>query len=123
MIDFLEVEQSVKILKKQVDTGNIDEASFKAHLMDMIDVADDGYYWMYGPKSEQWYRHDGTKWVPDSPGELMVALPADDDFSNGVTEQNTDFNWDSVDLNWFFIGVVLMGIVFALVYTAMLAAA
>ncbi len=123
MIDFIEVEQSVKTLKKQVDTGNIDEASFKAHLMDMVDVAEDGYYWMYGPNSEQWYRHDGTKWVPDSPGELMVSLSMDEDLSNNSTESPTGFNWDSVDLNWFFIGVVLMGVIFALIYAAMLAVA
>ena len=122
MIDFIEVEQSVKTLKKQVDTGNIDETSFKAHLMDMVDVAEDGYYWMYGPKSGQWYRHDGTKWVPDSPGELMVALPANEDMSKNAAEEDREFNWDSVDLNWFFIGVVLLGVIFALVYTAMLAA-
>jgi len=121
MIDFIEVEQSVKILKKQVDTGNIDEASFKTHLMDMVDVADDGYYWMYGPKSEQWYRHDGAKWVPDSPGELMVELPSTDDVSNNTPEQDVD--WHSVDLNWFFIGVVLLGVIFALLYAAMLAVA
>ena len=121
MIDFVEVEQSVKTLKKQVDIGNIDEASFKAHLMDMVDVAEDGYYWMYGPKSGQWYRHDGTKWLPDSPGELMVTIPANEDLSDNASNQSSEFSWDLVDINWFFIGVVLLGVIFALVYAAMLA--
>ena len=121
MIDFSEVEHSVKILKKQVDTGNIDEETFKAQLMGMVDVAEDGYYWMYGPRSKQWYRHKGTQWVPDSPGELMVAMPSNENFSNNTTEPDAD--WNAVDLNWFFIGVVLLGVIFALIYTAMIAVA
>ena len=119
MIDFSEVEHSVKILKKQAATGNIDEETFKAHLMGMVDVADDGYYWMYGPKSEQWYRHDGTQWVPDSPGELMVELSPNENLSNNGAEQDAD--WHSIDLNWFFIGIVLLGVIFALIYAATIA--
>ena len=71
MIDFTEVQTSVRELKRQLETAKIDEESFEDRLLEMVDLAEDGYYWMFGHKSERWFRHDGQKWVPDDPSEII----------------------------------------------------
>jgi hypothetical protein len=72
MINFAKVERAVYDLKKQLGTGQIDPTTFETRLLELIDVADDGYYWMFGHKTETWYRHDGHHWVVDNPGELIT---------------------------------------------------
>jgi hypothetical protein len=57
MIDFTAVQNSVKTLKNQLETNQIDEEAFEEHLLTLIDVAEDGHYWMYGHESERWFRH------------------------------------------------------------------
>ena len=60
---------------------------------------------------------------PDKKKPIVITRSQTKQFIYPDKPENSDFNWNSVDLNWFFIGVVLLGIVFALVYTAMLAMA
>ena len=109
MINFLEVEQSVRVLKKQVEVGTLQQDEFEARLMEMVDIAEDGYYWMFGHKTEKWYRHDGRRWIRDNPD---VAL--------NPTEQNTAPYWDSIDVGWFILSLVLLGVVSGIIYTSAL---
>ena len=71
MINFGNVENSVRSLKKRVAANQIDDKVFEDRLLELIDIAEDGYYWMYGHESERWFRHDGQKWVPDDPDRIL----------------------------------------------------
>lgn len=117
MIDFVKVEQSVKKLKDQVNNGEIDHQTFETRLVDMIDYAADGHYWMFGHKTRHWYRHDGTQWVLDDPGKLKKLTP-----SNGATGSNPQQSltnlWASVNWGWFVGSLVLLLLVATLVYTS-----
>jgi hypothetical protein len=124
-MNFLYVEQSVRELKRQVSAGEIDQKTFKASLLKLVDVGDDGYYWMFGHNSEIWYRHDGERWVPDNPGELLMPLEQSNHSVKTVNHQSISYlhvpqeipevDWASVDLGWFiaallfliFIGLVI----------------
>jgi hypothetical protein len=106
MIDFVRVEAEVNRLKQQVAAGEIDEATFEARLMDMVDIGEDGYYWMYGHKTGQWYRHDGHKWHVASPPE-----------PKGEPVQVT---WDSLDHVWFIFSLVVMAVIAAIVYSSVI---
>jgi hypothetical protein len=119
MINFLDVERSVQTLKKQLAAGEIDQAVFEARLMDMIDVAEDGYYWMFGHKTETWYRHDGQKWVVDSPGELITRPhhPGNSPH-NPDTAGNPAPTWESIEWDWFLASLILLGIIAWFVYTS-----
>ena len=111
MINFAEVERSVRELKKQLVRGEIDEESLEKRLVKMIDIADDGYYWMFGHQSGQWYRHDGSEWVLDNPGEMFVPLSEID-----VAEDNLKTAWQSVSLGWFIVSMVVIAVLGAIVY-------
>ena len=124
-MNFLYVEQSVRELKRQVSAGEIDQKTFKARLLELVDVGDDGYYWMFGHNSEIWYRHDGQQWVPDNPGEFLMTLENSNHSVKTVNHQSISYlhvpqeapeiDWASVDLGWFiaalafliFIGLVI----------------
>jgi hypothetical protein len=116
MIDFLNVEATVRNLKKKVEAGQITPAAFEAELLELVDVAEDGYYWMFGHKTGQWYRHDGTQWLPDSPGELLV--------SNNHLHRNPlpqpAADWASLDMGWFSVSLTLLVVLFLIVYTSAL---
>ena len=104
MIDFVRVEAEVNQLKRQVAAGEIDEATFEARLLDMVDIGEDGYYWMYGHKTDQWYRHDGQRWHVATPARL----------GNGPAE----VHWNSIDPVWFMFSLVVMAVVAAIVFSS-----
>jgi hypothetical protein len=117
MINFLEVERSVRALKRQYAAGQLDRATFEARLMELIDSAEDGYYWMFGHQTETWYRHDGVKWVPDNPGELITTTSSNpDNLSETANESPPD--WRSLDWGWFLSSLVLLGLIGWIVYTS-----
>ena len=70
MIDFAAVEASVADLKKQLNQGEITQETFEQQMLTLIDVAEDGHYWMYGHKTGQWYRHTGDQWVAGNPDDI-----------------------------------------------------
>lgn len=112
MIDFIKVEKSVRALKKRVDAGQLTQSTFEAKLLDMIGVADDGFYWMFGHVTEQWYRHNGREWIVDNPGELLSPTP------NHSVEHNPDTPPPPIDVGWFFLSLVLLGVIFSVVYAS-----
>lgn len=114
MIDFLKVEETVRSLKNKVEAGELDQAAFEETLKTMIDVADDGYYWMFGHKSGQWYRHNGHSWVPDSPGELLLAARQNRAGHSSAPEPD----WANVDLGWFSLALTLVVVLFIIVYVS-----
>ncbi len=104
MINFAEVEQTVRALKKEVAAGQMEEEAFEAHLLELIDVAQDSYYWTFGYESEQWFRHTGQKWVPDDPTHLIPAPPA-------PKTDNIPIQWD-----WLIAAIVLLTAIGWVVY-------
>jgi hypothetical protein len=124
MIDFSKVEQSVRKLKRQVTAGEIDQKTFEARLVEMIDFAADGYYWMFGHDSERWYRHDGQQWVPREPGKLRLLTPS----QNGdqidpllpTVGENIISEWRSVNWGWFIVSLITLSLIAWIVYSSTL---
>ena len=116
MIDFGYVENSVRTLKKQVATNQINEKVFEDRLLELIDVAEDGYYWMYGHESERWFRHDGQKWVPDDPDRIVAQqTPTDADVNQNVAEE-IPVNW-----TWITVSLASMVVICGIVYISSMA--
>jgi hypothetical protein len=117
MINFGYVENSVRTLKNQVATNQIDEKVFEDRLLELIDIAEDGYYWMYGHESERWFRHDGQQWVPDDP-DRIVALRAQTNEAN--VSQNIA---EEIPVNWTWITVSLasLAVIGGIVYISSMA--
>lgn len=133
MIDFSEVEQSVAQLNRQFLKGELDKSTFRGRLVEIIDLAEDGYYWMIGYQSGLWYRHDGTQWLVDNPDRLLPLLPQQDglpDFrfadksrpssaSLNSNHQPTANQANEVDWLWLIVGIVLLGVIIVLVYSSL----
>ncbi len=118
MIDFTKVQNSVKALKDQLAANQIDEKTFEDRLLDLIDIAEDGHYWMFGHVSEQWFRHNGQTWVPDDPQKILTirSQPSDDPAAfNPVepTAESQDFSW-----TWFMVSLVVIIIIGVIVYSS-----
>jgi hypothetical protein len=119
MINFSEVETSVRELKRQLIAGHIDEKSFEERLLKMIDTAGDGYYWMFGHKSEQWFRHDGQKWLQDDPNKITARHAQSKNISNthSATKQDTEENLP-VNWGWLVISLGIIGAVGWIIYAS-----
>jgi hypothetical protein len=136
MIHFSQVEQSVRELKQQMVAGEIDQDTFESHLLELVDVAPDGYYWMFGHETESWYRHDGQQWVKKDPDKLRdLAAPEDDeptqpedmpdnpqptDPSPLGTDNSLSSAWRSINWAWFVASLLIIGLVGWIVYTSSL---
>lgn len=128
MIDFAKVERSVERLNQRHSVGTIDRRALRTHLIEMIDCAEDGYYWMVGYQTGLWYRHDGTQWLVDNPDRLKPTFPLPHSPSmprDGKLPQPSlassnhrppPAEPDSVNWLWFFVGVILLSITAGVVY-------
>jgi hypothetical protein len=110
MINFLEVEQSVKRLKRQHNRGEIDEKTLEESLLVLVDKAEDGYYWMLGHETGQWYRHDGEHWLPHNPGEMFVPL------EQILPQDSFKDRWQSFSMAWFVVSLIVVALVAGLVF-------
>lgn len=115
MINFVEVQTSVKDLKGQLAAGHIDEKTFEDRLLELIDVAEDGYYWMFGHESEQWFRHDGQQWLPDDPQNILKHSLSNNPVYQD-DEPNSDLNDIPVNPVWLVISLVVIGVIGGIVY-------
>jgi len=118
MIDFKYVEQTVRDLKTQLTRQQIDEKAFEDKLLTLIDVAEDGYYWMFGHESEQWYRHDGETWLPDDPQNITTRPTPPN--NPGQTRSTPPVSPAAEPLSWvwFIISLILLAAVGSLVYNS-----
>jgi hypothetical protein len=78
-------------------------------------VADDGYYWMFGHKTETWYRHDGHHWVVDNPGELITRTNSRNKSQYHPGNEATP-DWSSIEWGWFIAGLIFIGVIAYLIY-------
>jgi hypothetical protein len=109
MIDFTAVQDSVRALKKQLETNQIDEKTFEDHLLALIDVAEDGHYWMYGHESERWFRHDGQKWVPANPDRMVVQRQNNPAPNSQAGKHSNDLeDISSLDWSWFIASIIII---------------
>lgn len=120
MIDFAAVQNSVKTLKNQLETNQIDEETFEEHLLTLIDVAEDGHYWMYGHESERWFRHDGQKWVPANPYKILAQRQNSPAADNQDGRQHNDLEDFSTNWSWFIASLIIIGGIGWLVYVSSL---
>ena len=130
MINFEKVEQSVRKLKHQVATGEIDQKTLKAHMMEMVDISADGYYWMFGHETETWYQHDGQQWIAKDPGNLRLLSPQDDDTADSDADNNPSSpssqhdlksQWQSINWTWFVISLIVIGLIAWVIFSSSLA--
>lgn len=107
MIDFVQVEQSVRDLKKEFAEGYLDEKALEEQLLQLIEVAEDGHYWMFGHRTERWFRYNGKKWVLDHPSSISpdyAHLGISNQPPSTLTEYAVD--WNEVVFSLFLIMAV-----------------
>ena len=133
MINFDKVEQSVKTLKQQLTTGKVDKDTFETRLLDLVDFAADGYYWMFGHETERWYQHNGQQWIQKDPGNLRLLTPRTDGnhhpidkkldhHQNKVPDDDTTLTaaWRSVRWGWFVFSLAILVVIGWIIYTSSL---
>lgn len=67
---FVQTETEVARLRQELLAGRISEKKFKEYLRELMVQDPEGTWWMMGVKSGEWYRHDGTDWIPAQPPTL-----------------------------------------------------
>ncbi len=112
MINFVQVEHAVRDLKLQFVEGHFDEQTFKNRLLDLIDIAPDNNYWMFGHESEQWYRHNGDIWLLDTPNfDTSTEHPP---HNSALISDNA--GWHTINLGWFIASLVILITIGSIVY-------
>jgi len=109
MINFMEVERSVRRLKRQYRRGDIDEKTLEESLLELVDKAEDGYYWMFGHETGRWYRHDGKQWVPRDPGEMFVPL------EQILPQDSVQTRWQEFSTGWFIVSLIVLAIIVGII--------
>ena len=110
MIDFLQVQNAVRELKNQLAAQQIDEKTLEERLLEMVEIAEDGHYWMFGHQSERWFRYDGQKWLPDDPNKILAirSQQTGSPSADSTVEQNTALEDYSINWIWFTVSIIII---------------
>ncbi len=76
-------------------------------LSQLVGRADDGYYWMVGHRSGQWYRHDGQRWLPDDPHRVLEPSPS----KTNVDEVELDAEQLAQESVFALLLIILLGLI------------
>ncbi len=70
-----ESEREFEILRKQHQSGQLDDAALTAELKRLVVHDEETGYWMIGARTGRWYWFDGQQWMPRQPPapESLVA--------------------------------------------------
>jgi hypothetical protein len=74
-VNFAEVEREVAKLRQDLAAGRLTEERLKDRLRELMVEDTEGNWWMVGYETGEWYRHDGTDWVPDQPPDHVAPRP------------------------------------------------
>ncbi len=72
---FAAAQQAYLELKGRYARGEMTEAEFEAAMQNLTVQDADGFYWMLGAESGQWYRYDGQQWLQTNPPLIAAAPP------------------------------------------------
>ncbi|MCK6576991.1 MAG: penicillin-binding protein [Anaerolineae bacterium] len=96
---FHETEARVRDLRRQLQVGQIDRASFEQSLRQAMVLDDARVYWMLGTESDRWYKYENGQWIPSTPAVLekeaggAAAAPVFDGDQTMPTTTITDDAW------------------------------
>jgi hypothetical protein len=74
-MDFSSVEAEFERLKAQFEAGEVTEAEFKSQVQELMIEDEQGWWWVIGPETGQWYVHDGEEWVRKEPPRPAPVSP------------------------------------------------
>ncbi len=73
-MNFVDVENEFKRLKRDFDKGVLTKDKYLAQLEDLKIQDEHGKWWIVGSETGQWHYHDGETWVPGDPPGRSAAV-------------------------------------------------
>ncbi|MEQ8677741.1 MAG: transglycosylase domain-containing protein [Aggregatilineales bacterium] len=87
---FHEVENQVRTMRQQRDTGIITNDDYLAQLRNLMFRDDDSVWWMLGVDSDIWYKSENDQWVQDTPDVLQKER----EYQESIAQSNP---WGDLD--------------------------
>jgi penicillin-binding protein 1A len=72
---YRETEDEVRSLRRSLQTGALDQATFEEQLRSLMILDDDQIWWMMGAETDNWYKYENGEWTLAVPPALQ-AVPA-----------------------------------------------
>lgn len=87
---YRETEDEVRSLRRSLQTGALDQATFEEQLRSLMILDDDQIWWMMGAETDNWYKYENGEWTLAIPPALQ-AVPSAQSQSPQATIGGTGF--------------------------------
>jgi hypothetical protein len=101
-VDFQEADRRYAEITRRQETGGLTQEEFDEELKQLMVQDEEGRWWAKSRTAGEWYYHDGTTWIKDTPPDYQSPQQAASEDQKLVTR-----------VSWFVIAIV--AIVFVLI--------
>jgi hypothetical protein len=121
-VDFQEAERRYAEIKRRHDAGSLTNEEFDEQLKQLMVQDQEGLWWVKSRATGDWYKHDGTAWIKDTPPGYEPLQAASQVTSPPRGGQSTTPARDPTSPRtirlWWFVPVALIGSVIIVVAIA-----
>ena len=78
-MDFQEADRRYAEIKRRHETGSLTQEEFDEELKHLMVQDEEGRWWAKSRTAGEWYYHDGTAWVKDTPPGYQASQAAPED--------------------------------------------
>jgi hypothetical protein len=78
-LDFQEADRRYAEIKRRQETGGLNQEEFEVELKQLMVEDEEGRWWAKSRTAGEWYFHDGTSWIKDTPPGYQTPQAAPED--------------------------------------------
>jgi hypothetical protein len=119
-VDFQEADRRYAEIKRRHETGSLTQEEFDEELKHLMVQDEEGRWWAKSRTAGEWYYHDGTAWVKDTPPGYQASQAAPED--QRETQQSEDHQKEARRVAWIVLAIFPIALVLLMIVAGILSA-
>jgi hypothetical protein len=117
-VDFQEADRRYTEITRRQEIGGLTQEEFDEELKQLMVQDEEGRWWAKSRSAGEWYYHDGTAWIKDTPPGYQTAQDTPEDQPETQQPESRDSQEQARRIAWGFLalGAILIVIMIALHY-------
>jgi len=120
-VDFQEADRRYAEITRRQETGGLTQEEFDEELKQLMVQDEEGRWWAKSRTAGEWYYHDGTTWIKDTPPGYQAPQAASADQPETEQPESRDSQEQARRVAWGILAfLALLPVVILIVYAVYL---
>lgn len=107
-MDFQEADRRYTEITRRQETGSLTREEFDEELKQLMVQDEEGRWWAKSRTAGEWYYHDGTTWIKDTPPGYQVPQGTSADQPETQRPESRDYQKQVQWIAWGILAIVAL---------------